>query len=289
MRAVASSLFHVIHFPHQGKIITLDQLSFFASSSSDGNVPFLEHTSIQRESVGTGLFKYPTLMGVSSLPPSNIAPINMIYVCFDPWALPPVNQIESWDDVMLLSPTELNYVEIFSISAPSPKPTPSRRALDSYIQSPWLGDNASLDSLKEIFPTDEVAIKTMSFEEHPWPEHHHHSSFPPTHQEMLTCLERFSPCLHSQPLQTPIQIHQVSSKGNMVNIMQTQQIDIYVKPGIVEHIYVGVNCNLEEIQLYTDLFREFCDVFAWSYEDMPGIDPSIVVHEIPTYPGAKPI
>lgn len=30
-------------------------------------------------------------------------------------------------------------------------------------------------------------------------------------------------------------------------------------------------------------------MFAWSYEEIPGIDPSIVVHEIPTYPGAKPI
>eukprot|EP00253_Pinus_taeda_P023938 PITA_23938 len=28
---------------------------------------------------------------------------------------------------------------------------------------------------------------------------------------------------------------------------------------------------------------------SWSYEDMPGIDPSIVVHEIPTYLGAKPV
>eukprot|EP00253_Pinus_taeda_P011702 PITA_11702 len=37
------------------------------------------------------------------------------------------------------------------------------------------------------------------------------------------------------------------------------------------------------------LFREFGDVFAWSYEEMPDIDPSIVVHEIPTYPGAKPV
>lgn len=27
----------------------------------------------------------------------------------------------------------------------------------------------------------------------------------------------------------------------------------------------------------------------WSYEEMPGIDPTIVVHEIPTYPDAKPI
>ena len=27
----------------------------------------------------------------------------------------------------------------------------------------------------------------------------------------------------------------------------------------------------------------------WSYEEMSGIDPSIVVHEIKTYPSAKPI
>ena len=35
------------------------------------------------------------------------------------------------------------------------------------------------------------------------------------------------------------------------------------------------------------LFKEFRDVFAWTYEEMPGIDPSIVVHEIKTYPDAK--
>lgn len=75
----------------------------------------------------------------------------------------------------------------------------------------------------------------------------------------------------------------------MGNITQTQPIDISVKLGIVEHIHVGVTCTPEEIQLYTDLFCKFHDVFSLSYEEMPGIDPSIVVHEIPTYPGAKPI
>ena len=45
----------------------------------------------------------------------------------------------------------------------------------------------------------------------------------------------------------------------------------------------------EEIQIYTDLFKDFRDVFAWSYEEMPGIDPSIVQHEIKTYENAKPI
>jgi len=251
---VASSLFHVIHFPHQGKIVIVDQLSFFASSS-EGNVPFVEHTSIPYESVGAGLFKDPALMGVFSLPPPNIAPINMISVRSDPCVLPPTDQVESWGDEMLLSPAELNYVEIVSASAPPPESAPSSRALDSYAYSPWLGDDASSDPLKEIFPSDEAIIETMSLEEPPWSDHYHHSSFLPTHWEMLTCLERFAPCLPSQPLQTPIQVYQVSSKGNMGKIMQTQPIDISVKPMIVEHIHVGVTCTPGEIQLYTDLFR----------------------------------
>ena len=75
----------------------------------------------------------------------------------------------------------------------------------------------------------------------------------------------------------------------MGNITQTQPIDISVKPGIVEHIHMRVTCTPKEVQLYTALFREFRDVFTWSYEEMPYIDPSIVVHEIPTYPGAKPV
>ena len=75
----------------------------------------------------------------------------------------------------------------------------------------------------------------------------------------------------------------------MGNIMQTQPIDISVKPGIVEHLHIGVTCTPEQIQLYSKLFREFRDVFAWSYEEMPGIDSSIVMHEIITYPDAKPV
>ena len=30
-------------------------------------------------------------------------------------------------------------------------------------------------------------------------------------------------------------------------------------------------------------------MFAWSYEEIPGISPSIIVHEIKTYPDAKPV
>jgi hypothetical protein len=57
----------------------------------------------------------------------------------------------------------------------------------------------------------------------------------------------------------------------------------------MENIFVGADYSPEEIQIYTDLFKEFRDVFSWSYEEMPGIDPKIVEHEITTYPNAKPV
>jgi hypothetical protein len=44
----------------------------------------------------------------------------------------------------------------------------------------------------------------------------------------------------------------------------------------------------DEIVTYTSLFKEFHDIFTWSYEEMPGIDPAIVVHEIKTYPALNP-
>ena len=75
----------------------------------------------------------------------------------------------------------------------------------------------------------------------------------------------------------------------MGNITPMMPIDISVKMGIVENFHIGVTCSPDEIKLYTHLFQEFSDVFAWSYEEIFGIDPSIVVHEIPTYPNAKPV
>ena len=37
------------------------------------------------------------------------------------------------------------------------------------------------------------------------------------------------------------------------------------------------------------LLQEYSDVFAWSYEDMPGLDTNIVVHKIPLEEGCKPV
>jgi hypothetical protein len=49
------------------------------------------------------------------------------------------------------------------------------------------------------------------------------------------------------------------------------------------------SCSPSELETYRALFREFRDIFAWSYEEMPGIDSSIVEHEIKMYPDVKPV
>ena len=78
-------------------------------------------------------------------------------------------------------------------------------------------------------------------------------------------------------------------EGNMENISATIPINISVNPNVVENVHIDANFSPKEIAIYTALFKEFRDVFAWSYEEIPGIDPSIVKHEIRTYPDAKPV
>ena len=50
--------------------------------------------------------------------------------------------------------------------------------------------------------------------------------------------------------------------GNMANISPTIPINISRNPGKVENIYIGVNYSPNEIKEYTELFKEFWEIFA---------------------------
>eukprot|EP00253_Pinus_taeda_P003762 PITA_03762 len=156
MTAVVSSVFRVIKFPYNGKIVTIDQLAYFASDpASSESIQHVGKTTIPYRDVGVGLVKDSGLLGTFPFPPinasSSFASIHMItsdtIIHDDPWIVPSESEIDSF----------------------------------------------------------------------------------------------------------------------------------------------GASCTDDEIQTYKALFQEFCDLFAWSYEEMPGIDPAIVVHEIKTYPDAKPV
>ena len=52
---------------------------------------------------------------------------------------------------------------------------------------------------------------------------------------------------------------------------------------------IDSSLSLDEMNTLINLLRSYLDVFAWSYEDMPGLDPSIVQHHLPTLPHTKPV
>ena len=66
----------------------------------------------------------------------------------------------------------------------------------------------------------------------------------------------------------PLGTHGIYDEGNMEKMSPTIWITISQNLGKIENVYIGVDCSPEEIQTYTELFKEFCDILAWSYEDM---------------------
>jgi hypothetical protein len=83
--------------------------------------------------------------------------------------------------------------------------------------------------------------------------------------------------------------HGIYAEQNMEGMSPTVTINISRIHGNIENVYIGVDYSLEEILIYIEVFKEFQDVFAWSYEEMLGINPQIIEHEIKTYPIAKPV
>jgi hypothetical protein len=107
-----------------------------------------------------------------------------------------------------------------------------------------------------------------------------HSSF----HRKPSCLLTKTPFTRSKPnilshpgpidwFNNPIPAPDAFEEGNMANISPTIKIDISIKNGIVEEIIIGAACTPQEIAAYKALFQEYRDIFAWSYTEMPGLDP----------------
>ncbi|KAK4385647.1 hypothetical protein Sango_2688700 [Sesamum angolense] len=54
-------------------------------------------------------------------------------------------------------------------------------------------------------------------------------------------------------------------------------------------IYISASLTQEEERTYIALLHEFKDVFAWSYKEMPGLDPKAAVHHLSVKKGARPV
>ena len=74
MNAIALIVFRTVQFPHIERIITIDQLDFYTpdvTTSMDNNIPMLSQSPPPYQSIGVGMLKDSSLMGIfPSTPPS---------------------------------------------------------------------------------------------------------------------------------------------------------------------------------------------------------------------------
>jgi hypothetical protein len=285
--------------------VTIDQLSFSRPDPALGASTVLKIDNPQLGVVNVGFGLCPSLMGTFNyLPPhgdikfiSNHHKVEIFQVSSfrttyfeDPWILP--SPSATMDETrhpgmsMPLSAAEVAYYLVQQSSANTDL-TPVQD-LDPLLEPIWAqGSLANTDSLDLVLPSNEAVIKAMTSLDKPWEDLHHRSYFLPE----LSRIEagEFTMTMTRDQL-CPINIlatHDIYVEGNMATVTETIPINISQNPGVMENVFVGADCSPEEIQIYIDLFKEFCDIFAWSYQEMPGIDPKIVEYEITMYLDAK--
>ena len=52
---------------------------------------------------------------------------------------------------------------------------------------------------------------------------------------------------------------------------------------------IGTSMKEKMKQDLVQFLRKSIDVFAWCHEDMSGIDPSVITHQLNVYPSSKPV
>jgi hypothetical protein len=198
IHAVVATLFWVLLFPHEGQIITIDQLSFCRPDPSSGasTIPMIDNPQPNVVNVGVGLC--PPLMGtfddlrpsgdvkfISSSPDQpraeivQVSSFRMAYF-HDPWTRPsPLASMEGTRHpgmAMPLSTTEV-VCTIVQQASTDPDPTTAHE-LDPVLEPIWAqGFLANTDSLDLILPSNEAILEALTGPDRPWDDLHHRSFF----------------------------------------------------------------------------------------------------------------
>ena len=78
-------------------------------------------------------------------------------------------------------------------------------------------------------------------------------------------------------------------EGSKPNIEELVVVNLAEEGEELKEVKIGTHFTIEQKDALITLLREFCEIFAWSYQDMPGLDTDIVVHQITLKPECKPV
>ena len=167
MTIIVSTVFHIILFPLDGKVVIVDQLSFctpYYSPLPSGSVPLVGGVLDSYVSIDTSLLKASSIMGYFPLQPLKVPQmVNMAssipHESTDPWILPALLDIDTSEEQIMLLLAKLAYQAIQSTSETSVTLATTNGTTAPPITA------SSFDPLNQVLPTDESIIETMSLEE----------------------------------------------------------------------------------------------------------------------------
>ena len=70
---------------------------------------------------------------------------------------------------------------------------------------------------------------------------------------------------------------------------ELEEVNLGVGLGSLKLVFISSQLTAQEKEQLVALLRRYVDVFAWTYDEMPGLDPRLVVHSLDVDPGVKPI
>ena len=167
MSYIASTILWVVVFLHEGKLVTVDQLSFTRKGhmeTNDSTMPLVDQVKPASESLGAGM--YASLMGTFDFP----APINYLGSTSvgnsiatvinrtNPWALPSHHEPE-----VPLSAVEVAYkVVIYTTIDPVLVPLTVSEELEESHLPAWEENSLHTeDCLDMVFPSDKAILEAI--------------------------------------------------------------------------------------------------------------------------------
>ncbi len=138
-------------------------------------------------------------------------------------------------------------------------------AIAKQILNPTVFDNANIQELKHMHLEETAKVEA----------------------EFIDLKDNFLPA-GLNPLEDMFDDNDVPKKPKMEPInaaIEEHNIGTADKPKMIK---LSKNLPLDQKPKYVNLFKEFQDVFAWSYEDLKSYDTSVIQHTIPLKPNQKP-
>ncbi|KAE8733240.1 Detected protein of unknown function [Hibiscus syriacus] len=126
--------------------------------------------------------------------------------------------------------------------------------------------------------------------------HHVNSMFIPKFNQEINleqpiCLEEINGCEDEPECDVPTELLRLVEKEDKQILPHKEEMET-VNLGTdeeIKEVKIGTTLTIQIKQELINLLQEFKDIFAWSYQDMPGLSTDIVIHKLPINPEYKPV